>query len=46
MPIMTKREGEATATANVPDDAVDVWKAAGWKAKPEPKPARKGKADE
>jgi hypothetical protein len=46
MPQMTKREGDAIATANVPDDAVDVWKAAGWKVAPEPKPARKAKGEE
>jgi hypothetical protein len=28
---MTKLEGEAVATANVPADQVEVWKEAGWR---------------
>jgi hypothetical protein len=28
---MTKPEGDAIATANVPADQVDVWKEAGWR---------------
>lgn len=41
--VMTKQhEGGSTAIAHVPSDLVDVWKAAGWKVRPEPK-AKAGK---
>ena len=43
---MTHKNGGQTATANVPEGAVEGWKAAGWKVAAKPKAKPKPKADE